>query len=75
MNHFKTIQDVWNAIEDGKEIFWHHEGYKVIVEEPNNPNYKPENIRRGKVLTVRCLDNWFGSLLSEYDLPNLYIKK
>ena len=74
MPEFKTIKQVWNALDKGKEIFWIHDGYKVFIEPFHEGNY--EYTKRGnKVLAVRFIENYFGSLLEESELPKLFTVK
>lgn len=70
---FKTIDQVWDAIESGQEVFWSNESYHLTVEDAQD--YNPDFTKRnGKVLRVTCISNYFGSLLCENELSNLFIK-
>lgn len=57
---FKTINDVWSAINNGLIVYWSNTSYEIIVD--NNH------------LRVTRISNWFGSSLEEVDLAELFIK-
>lgn len=77
---FKTIDQVWNAIDQGKTVCWCSDIYQITIEESNlewrqNSGFDvPFSNRNGKCLRVTCMSNWFGSLLDKNELNNLYIK-
>jgi hypothetical protein len=78
---FKTVKDVWNAVKAGKAVYWKNTAYKVFVE----PNLMPERTKElafrqfaeldGSILAVRCIENYFGSILYETELGNLFTKE
>lgn len=76
---FKTIQDVWTAIDQGRTVYWSNKSYKVFVETDNEPErtqeYSPRLLveRNGQLLSVRCISNYFGSILHESDLGSLFV--
>ena len=75
--NFKTINEVWAAIDSGKSVFWEHTGYKVIVEHADQTNEYQSNHftnRDGKVLSIRCLENYFGGLMDEKELSALFVE-
>lgn len=70
----KTIQEVWQAIMNGKPVYWHHEGYRItLVDARGDYQEKHFTYRNGFVLRVTCTSNWFGSLLEESELGNLFV--
>jgi len=69
---FKTIEQVWQAIDEGKKVYWHHEGYQVLVDNDSCPEKKLSSNRGEKCLRVTCLRNWFGSRLDERELGQLF---
>lgn len=73
-SQFKTIEQVWKAIDEGKTIYWSSSAYTLTIE-PSSPNFDKFSERNNKVLRVTCTANYFGSLLRENDLSNLYIKE
>lgn len=78
---FKTVDDIWNAIDKGKTIFWCNENYKVFVEdnigsaETTECDVRQYSARNGKMLSIRCISNYFGSVISKGDLPKLFVKQ
>lgn len=85
---FQTIEQVWEAIDAGKTVYWGSDAYQLTIEEEgeaNNPESMaawrihhgypvPFSARGTKALRVTCISNWFGSLLSETELGALYTK-
>ena len=81
MTQFKTIQDVWAALDQNETIYWHNKSYKVFIEQDLSPDrtvsYKPRQLieRNGQLLTIRCIKNYFGSILHESELSSLFSEK
>lgn len=78
MNQFKNVEDVWTAIDQGKTIYCSNKSYKIFIE-PNigsEENIKCEarmfSSRDGFMLSVRCIENYFGSVLHKSDLFHLF---
>lgn len=77
---FKTLDQVWNAIDQGLTVYWASDAYQLTIETVD-PDYR---IRMGwgptfsqrdtKALRVTCISNWFGSFLDPNELGNLYVK-
>lgn len=82
---FKNIKQVWAAIDAGKTVCWVNDSYILTVEDNNAEmqNWRERNGfqripfsgRGDKTLRVTCAANYFGSLLQESELSNLYIKE
>jgi hypothetical protein len=71
---FKNIHEVWTAIDQGETIFWSNESYKIFIEDSRPEN--PEFSKRGpKLLSVRCIENYFGSVLHESEISQLFTKE
>lgn len=60
---FKNIGQVWEAVESGKKVNWINSLYQVVVESNNDG---------ARWLSVRCIENWFGSKLTKEEIPELY---
>lgn len=77
---FKTIEEVWNAIDAGKTICCSSEAYELVQVDTMHAWRKeqgfktPFSNRGDKSLRVTCMSNWFGSLLEENELANLFVK-
>lgn len=83
---FKTIDQVWEALDSGKTVYFNNESYKIYIERnpktisgEKNPYYSSESrsfsTRNEEMLAVRCISNHFGSVISPSDLSHLFIKK
>jgi hypothetical protein len=70
---FNTFDDVWNALDAGQTVYWYNTSYKITIE-PCQKTTNRETERNGKVLRVTCVSNYFGSLLKECELSNLFIE-
>lgn len=80
-NQFKTIEQVWQAIDEGKTVYWSSDAYQLTIE-PVNREWRERNgfdlpfsTRGEECLRVTCMSNWFGSLLLENEMSNLYLKE
>lgn len=74
---FKNIGQVWQAIDKGETIHAGNSSYKVYVEPAIKDNSYQRNhfsYRNGEVLTVRCISNYFGSIIDQRDLSSLFVK-
>ena len=73
---FKSISQVWDAINQGKTVYWASDAYQLVREPapPQLTKYSEYSLNNGKCLRVTCMDNWFGSWLSEKELGSLYVK-
>lgn len=70
-----TIQELWEKIERGETVFWANEGYKVYTEEAFCEHQKQHfSHKNGKVLSVRFIENYFGGLIHESELTELFTK-
>lgn len=75
---FKTIEDVWRAVEAGKTVYWSNKAYKIYVEKDLMPErtleYPPRKLieKNGYLLCVRCISNHFGSILHLKEIPALF---
>lgn len=70
---YRTIEEVWDGIKKGKTIYWNNDGYQLTIEPYHEGN--SEFTRQGdKVLRITYIENYFGSLLEEKELGNLYSK-
>ncbi len=77
MKQFNNITEVWNALDNGITINWSNDGYKVYIENAivdNEYQAKHFTNRNGKVLSIRFIENYFGSLIDESELNKLYVK-
>jgi hypothetical protein len=80
MTNFKTIDQVWNALDQGLTVCWASKAYEITIESSEiewrqRQNFAiPFSNRDGKCLRVTCVSNWFGSLLCENELSNLFLK-
>lgn len=76
-----NLEEVWNAIDAGQTVCWNSATYEVLVVDSMLDWRKeqrfevPFSNRDGKSLRVTCVSNYFGSLLSEADLNQLFIKE
>lgn len=70
-----TIQEIWQAIDEGKKVFWHHDGYQVLVEKATLNEFNKNSFRDGKVLCIRYLENWFGGIIHDSELKDCFIKE
>lgn len=77
---FQTIEQVWQALDQGLTVCWSSDAYELTIEETRlewrqrNGFEIPFSNRGEKCLRVTCVSNWFGSLLLPSELPKLYIK-
>jgi hypothetical protein len=80
MSQFKTIEEVWAAIDKGLTVYWASDAYQLTIEESNLEWRRrqgfavPFSNRGEKCLRVTCMSNWFGSLLDANELNRLYTK-
>ena len=67
MKRYKTLKQIHDDLEKGIEIFWSNTRYKVhyVDFEPNLNQY---SLKNNKVIRVSCIDNYFGSLISESEI-------
>lgn len=75
---FKTIEQVWDAIDRGETVYWSNKSYALTIEDSElawrkKQGFKiPFSNRNGKCLRVTCTSNYFGSLLEPKELSNLF---
>ena len=67
--------EIYAAIDSGKEVNWHNSLYYVHkIETEENQYTKPT--QRGKyALRITCKSNGFGCVAAESELKDCYIKK
>lgn len=77
---FKTIADVWAAIDSGETVYCGSESYRVYVESDLTPEITEKHegrrfsARNGRLLSVRCVSNYFGSIIYPQDLTELFTR-
>jgi hypothetical protein len=75
-----NIEQVWEAVESGKTVYWHNKSYKVYIQEVTQNSFvteyqtKHHTFKNGKVLSVRCISNYFGGLMDEKELSSLFVE-
>lgn len=81
VNQFKSLDQVWAAIDAGQTVYWASDAYQLTIENCFPEEYRqrmgwahPFSKRGDKCLRVTCMRNWFGSLLHESELGALYTK-
>lgn len=70
-----TIEQIWTALDQGKEVLWHHKGYMIHSVESKSNEFSKLSYRNGQALRVTCIENYFGSLMNVTDLGHAYIKE
>jgi hypothetical protein len=70
---FKSIKQVWQAIEQGKTVYWHNTGYALTIE-PASKHTDSFSVKGEQCLRVTCLSNYFGSIIVPNDLKDLFIE-
>lgn len=79
-NQFKSIDEVWKAIDAGQTVYWMNDSYQLTIEDSNldwrqgHGFAAPFSNRNDKCLRITCISNWFGSLLDRSELGQLYTK-
>lgn len=78
MQQFKTVDEVHRALDEGKTVYAHNTAYKVY----RNADILPErtkmsaprqySLRNNTILEVRCIENYFGSIMEPSDLHTLF---
>lgn len=72
MRRFNSINQVWDAIGQGKTVYWVNTSYALTVE-PHFDQISPKAfIRDNKFLRVTCTSNYFGSILIEKEINQLF---
>jgi hypothetical protein len=74
-SQFKTISEVWAAIDSGKPVYWGNKGYRVLPVDHDNENSPTFTLKNGKLLRVTFTANWFGSLLQPSELGQLFTEE
>ncbi len=71
-----SIQEIHEALESGKTVNWKNPLYelKYIKADASNKYAKP-SYKDGKAIRITCTANYFGSLISEEEFQNCFIKQ
>ena len=72
-----AISKLWAALDAGETVYWSNTSYKIYISDAIPGNAFQEShftYRNGKVLSARCISNYFGSLLNESDMGSLFTK-
>ncbi len=75
MAKFKTIEQVWEAVEAGQVIYWVNKSYQVIAELDSVPHENLYSQKNGRMLRVTCMSNWFGSRITPNCLDSLFVEE
>lgn len=71
---FKTLAEIWAAIDAGRTVYWHSPTYQVLPEPDSVPHKHLYSERDGIMLRVTCLSNWFGSRLEATEIGSCYVE-
>lgn len=69
------IEQVWQAVSEGKTVYWHNKAYKVYVSDANpllGFQLNHFSFKDGKILSVRHIENYFGGLIEDSDLEHCF---
>lgn len=71
---FRSVGEVWKAIDAGLSVYWVHDGYQVLVITADLNQYTAYSYRRstGQCLRVTFIENYFGSVLCKSELKSLF---
>lgn len=75
MSEFKNVDEIREALETGKIVFWCNESYQVLISSDSVPEKNLFSQKNETCLRVTCMSNWFGSRISPTDISNCYTKK
>lgn len=71
-----TIVEVWDKLDKNIAVYRKNVGYKVIIEEAKSDYHRRHFTHRdGSVLAIRYVENWFGGLMYEEELDDLFTKE
>ena len=68
-----TIKEIWGAIEQGKKVNWSNSLYIVEPIEFEKNKYSALSYKDGHALRITCRTNYFGGLIAESELKDVYI--
>lgn len=71
MRRFENLEEVWRAVESGQEVFCENLAYHITVES-DFPQANKWTLRDGKLLRVTCKSNYFGALLTQEQIRDLF---
>lgn len=82
MKRSLTVIQVWALMDKGIKVYCGSDAYQVVVETVHHNEQSSAGMyqrnhfthRNNQVLSVRCMSNWFGSIMHPTDLGNLYLK-
>jgi hypothetical protein len=71
------ITTIWKHLKAGRKVYWCHEGYQVLMVpyDLGLNKYSKLSLRDKQALRVTCMDNYFGSLICESDLPKCFAER
>ncbi len=71
-----TVTEIYDTILSGQKVFWGHEGYQVLITQAHKGCEYQANHHsnvNGLLLEIRYLANWFGGLIDEEELSDVYV--
>ena len=75
MENVLTIEQIWDALDAGKTVYWENGLYQVKpVKMKSHNQYSEVSKRDDEALRVTCTMNGFGSLITEGCLAKCFVK-
>lgn len=81
MKQIKSIEEAWSNLEAGRVVYCGNKSYRLTLEEVRRHGVNEDtakyqeahhSYKNNYVLRVTCTSNWFGSLISESEVSQLF---
>ena len=70
-----TLNQVWDAVDQGLTIYWGNRAYAVYVEKADGEYQKNHfTNRNGKVLGIRYIETYWGGLMCPEEMSELFLE-
>lgn len=72
---YNDISEIWKDFSMGRTIYWKSKAYKLYASTANC-DYQNDHFtnKDGQVLSIRCIENYFGGLMDIMEMDSLYLE-
>ncbi len=75
MKTYSNIDEVWQDLNQGRKVYWNHTGYEIVREPVTKGiEFQEKHFSRqgNEVLCIRYTENWFGGIIDETEVKELF---
>lgn len=70
--YYKSLDEIRQDLDLGVYVYWVNSAYQAIYEADHRPDWKRYSSDGKNVISIRCMSNWFGSIIEQNEVTKCY---